>query len=61
MAKRLSAMDQVWVTQEMKAKAERYPTCGYRKIAAMLRLDGWAVTETQVKRLWRLAGMKAQL
>lgn len=59
MRKRLTAMDQFWVDQEMREKARLYPTCGYRKIAAMLRLDGWAVTETQVKRLWKLAGLKA--
>jgi|GEM_PF-5388038 len=61
MAKRLNEMALVRVAQEMKAKAERYPTCGYRKIAAMLRLDGWAVTDAQVRRLWWLAGMRAQL
>ena len=59
MRKRLSAKDQFWVDREMKEKALLHPTCGYRKIAAMLKLDGWAVTETQVKRLWKLAGLKA--
>lgn len=59
MRKRLTAMDQSWVDQEMKEKARLHPTCGYRKIAAMLKLDGWTVTETQIKRLWKLAGLKA--
>lgn len=36
--------------------AKRYGRYGYRKIAQLLRMEGWAVNHKKVERLWRKKG-----
>ena len=38
--------------------ATEYGRYGYRRIAAMLRGEGWQVNHKRVERLWRLEGLK---
>ena len=38
--------------------AKRYGRYGYRKIAALLRMEGWAVNHKKVERLWREEGLQ---
>jgi len=38
--------------------SERHPRYGYRRIAAMLRDEGWAVGKRQVQRLRRIEGLR---
>ena len=42
----------------MHAHAEAHPRWGYRRIHALLLLDGWEVNLKRVHRLWRLEGLK---
>lgn len=42
----------------MHAHAEANPRWGYRRIHALLLLDGWEVNLKRVHRLWRLEGLK---
>ena len=38
--------------------AKRYGRYGYRKIAAHLRMEGWAVNHKKVERIWREEGLQ---
>ena len=38
--------------------ARRHPRYGYRRIAALLRAEGWSANRKQVHRLWRREGLK---
>lgn len=38
--------------------AKQYGRYGYRKIAALLRLEGWEVNHKKVERLWREEGLQ---
>lgn len=42
----------------MHELASRHPRYGYRRIAALLRREGYAASETRVHRLWRDAGLQ---
>ena len=33
--------------------AKQYGRCGYRKIAELLRIEGWHINHKKVERLWR--------
>jgi len=37
--------------------AKQYGRYGYRKIAALLRIEDWQVNPKKVKRLWREEGI----
>lgn len=50
--------DQPALVQRMKHLAASHPRYGYRRIAALLRQDGWAVNQKRVHRLWRKEGLK---
>jgi transposase InsO family protein len=43
---------------EMRLHARRHPRFGYRRVAALLRGNGWAVNDKRVHRLWRREGLK---
>lgn len=43
---------------EMRGHARRNPRFGYRRVAALLRKEGWAVNEKRVHRLWRREGLR---
>lgn len=38
--------------------AKNYGRCGYRKIAELLRIEGWQVNHKKVERLWREEGLQ---
>ena len=38
--------------------AREHPRYGYRRVAALLRADGWRVNNKRVRRLWRQEGFK---
>lgn len=38
--------------------ASRYGRYGYRRITALLRLDGWSVNHKRVERIWRREGLR---
>jgi putative transposase len=50
--------DDVRLLRRMVELATEYGRYGYRRIAAMLREEGWRVNHKRVERLWRLEGLK---
>jgi transposase InsO family protein len=46
------------LVQRMHTLARRHPRFGYRRIAALLRQEGWAASKARVHRLWRTAGLQ---
>ena len=42
----------------MHELAAQHPRYGYRRIAALLRREGWAASEARIHRLWRQAGLQ---
>jgi len=52
------ASDEDELVKEMKALAAKQPRFGYRRIAALLRAQGWDVNDKRVHRLWRREGLK---
>ena len=42
----------------MVALATRFGRYGYRRVAALLRQEGWRVNHKRVERLWRQEGLK---
>ena len=55
---RLVASDEARLVQRMVALAAEYGRYGYRRIAALLRREGFAVNHKRVERLWRREGLK---
>jgi len=43
---------------KMHELAKKHPRYGYRRVAALLRADGWRVNNKRVRRLWRREGLK---
>jgi transposase InsO family protein len=43
---------------KMLGLAKEHPRYGYRRVAALLRADGWRVNNKRVRRLWRQQGLK---
>ena len=50
--------DEDALTQAIIGHAERYGRYGYRRVAALLRADGWPVNVKRVWRIWRREGLK---
>ena len=50
--------DEKRLTDEVVRLASKYGRYGYRRIAALLRNDGWTVNVKRVERIWRLEGLK---
>jgi len=46
------------LTADVIALACQYGRYGYRKIAALLRQAGWAVSDGRIERVWRREGLK---
>jgi transposase InsO family protein len=49
---------EVELAKRMRELALRHPRYGYRRVAALLRADGWRVNRKRVQRLWRIEGLK---
>ena len=50
--------DEDALTADIIALASQYGRYGYRRIAALLRVAGWAVNLKRVERIWRREGLK---
>lgn len=50
--------DEAALVKQMRALAGQRPRFGYRRIAALLRREGWQASATRVLRLWRREGLK---
>jgi len=48
------------LVERMHELALRHPRYGYRRIAVLLRREGWRVNRKRVVRLWRKEGLKVQ-
>jgi putative transposase len=46
------------LVSKMLELAREHPRYGYRRVAALLRADGWRVNNKRVRRLWRQQGLK---
>ena len=53
--------DEAELTKRIAKLAERHPRYGVRRIAALLRRDGWRVNRKRVHRLWRSLGLQRPL
>ena len=49
---------EVELVKRMRELALRHPRYGYRRIAALLRANGWRANRKRVQRLWRIEGLK---
>lgn len=50
--------DEEALVKRMRELARQRPRFGYRRIAALLRREGWQASATRVLRLWRREGLK---
>lgn len=50
--------DEMALVQRMRELAGQRPRFGYRRIAVLLRREGWRASATRVLRLWRREGLK---
>jgi len=50
--------DEASLTRRIIELASMFGRYGYRRIHALLRLDGWWVNHKRVERIWRQAGLK---
>ena len=50
--------DEQGLTEEIVELASRYGRYGYRRITALLRMDGWDVNHKRVERIWRREGLR---
>ena len=50
--------DEAKLVQRIEALALKYGRYGYRRVTAMLRMEGWRVNHKRVERLWRREGLK---
>ena len=46
------------MTEEIVELASRYGRYGYRRVTALLRMEGWDVNHKRVARIWRREGLK---
>ena len=50
--------DEARLVARMEELASKYGRYGYRRITAMLRIEGWRENHKRVERLWRREGLK---
>ena len=50
--------DEPRLVKRMVELAQQYGRYGYRRITALLRLEGWRLNHKRVERLWRREGLK---
>ena len=55
---RRTSKDAQALTDAIVELARRFGRYGYRRITALLRMEGWSVNHKRVERLWRQAGLK---
>jgi transposase InsO family protein len=52
------ADDEAALTTDILALAKQYGRYGYKRITALLRVQGWQVNHKRVERVWRQEGLK---
>ncbi len=52
------ADDEALLTERVVALASEYGRYGYRRVAALLRAEGWRVNHKRVERIWRQEGLR---
>ncbi len=52
------AADEQALTGRIIELAREYGRYGYRRVTAMLRMEGWLVNRKRVQRIWRREGLK---
>lgn len=50
--------DEVLLTDRIIELAKEYGRYGYRRITALLQMEGWKVNHKRVERIWRAEGLK---
>lgn len=50
--------DEKALTQDIVRLATKYGRYGYKRITALLRVEGWIVNHKRVERIWRQEGLK---
>jgi putative transposase len=50
--------DEARLTTAIIRLASTYGRYGYRRVTALLRIDGWRVNRKRVQRIWRREGLK---
>ena len=50
--------DEAPLTAAIIQLASTYGRYGYRRVTALLRIDGWQVNRKRVQRIWRREGLK---
>lgn len=50
--------DEASLTKDIVQLATKYGRYGYKRITALLRLEGWRVNHKRVERIWRQEGLK---
>lgn len=55
------ADDEEELTGAIIRLATQYGRYGYRRIAALLRIEGWLINDKRVERIWRQEGLKVPL
>jgi putative transposase len=53
-----TADDEVALTAAIIDWARQYGRYGYRRVTALLRVEGWRVNHKRVERIWRREGLK---
>lgn len=52
------ASDEASLTRDIIRLATKYGRYGYKRITALLRIEGWRVNHKRVERIWRQEGLK---
>ena len=52
------ANDKELLTERIVTLASQYGRYGYRRITALLQMEGWQVNHKRVERIWRQEGLK---
>ena len=50
--------DEQMLTERIVDLARQYGRYGYRRVTALLRMEGWWVNHKRVQRIWRREGLK---
>jgi putative transposase len=57
-AKKIRPDDEEALTADIIRLAKQYGRYGYKRITALLRVEGWQVNHKRVERIWRQEGLK---
>ncbi len=50
--------DEAALTSDIIRLSTRYGRYGYKRVTALLRVEGWVVNHKRVERIWRQEGLK---